>query len=164
MHTYETMFITPPNLTEEEEAEAVSTLAKIVDDGGGQFTVNERMGRRRLAYPIMNFNDGVYTRFLYDAVPAVPTELERRIRISDKVLRVLTVRLDGQIADKAKKQAIEDMQARAEAAERERLEAIEREKAEAEAAAAAPAAPPSEDAAPAGGETTGTESAGDGEA
>src|SRR5262245_62957708 len=76
---------------------------------------NDRMGRRRLAYAIGKFDDGVYTRFLYDSLPAVPKELERRIRISDKVLRYLTVRLEPDWAVAAKEQAVRDAQARAEA-------------------------------------------------
>jgi small subunit ribosomal protein S6 len=89
-----------------------------VTDGGGAITVNERLGRRRLAYPIHKHSDGVYVRFLYDAEPAVPKELERRLRLSDKILRVLTVRLEPHWATAAKEQAVRDARARAEAAER----------------------------------------------
>jgi small subunit ribosomal protein S6 len=76
---------------------------------------NERMGRRRLAYTIKKCDDGVYTRFLYDSDIAVPKELERRIRISDRVLRYLTVRLEPDWAVESKEQAVRDAQARADA-------------------------------------------------
>src|SRR5262245_56746752 len=75
----------------------------------------DRMGRRRLAYPIQKFEDGVYTRFLYDSGSDVPRELERRMRISDKVLRHLTVQLEREWAVGAKEQVVKDAQARAEA-------------------------------------------------
>ena len=52
MDTYQTVFITVPNLTEDEERTVVDDLAKVVTTGGGAFTANDRMGRRRLAYPI----------------------------------------------------------------------------------------------------------------
>lgn len=115
MFTYETIFITTPTLTEDEERTLVGTFAQIVSDGGGSMAANERMGRRRLAYPIQKFDDGVYTRFLYDSDPAVPKELERRIRISDKVIRYLTVRMEPDWAIASKEQAVRDAQARADA-------------------------------------------------
>ncbi len=108
MPTYETLFITPPTLSDDDERATVEGLAAIVTDGGGAFTVNERMGRRRLAYAIRKFEDGVYTRFLYDADIAVPKELERRIRLSDNVLRSLTVRLEEDWAAASKIQAVKD--------------------------------------------------------
>jgi len=124
LHTYETIFITPPTLSEEDEQTLVGTMAQVVVDGGGQFTVKERMGRRRLAYPIHKHDEGVYTRFLYDADPAVTKELERRIRLSDNVIRSLTVRLEEDWAVAAKVEAVEDADRRARAqAEREAAEA-----------------------------------------
>ena len=114
MPTYETIFITLPTLSEEDERSATAPLAQIVSERGSM-VANERIGRRRLAYPIKKFEDGVYTRFLYDAEPSLPKELERRLRISDKVLRQLTVRLEEDWAVAAKEQAIRDALAREEA-------------------------------------------------
>ena len=135
MPTYETLFITPPTLSDDEEKSTVAMLAAIVTDGGGVFTANERMGRRRLAYPIRKFEDGVYMRFLYDCEVEIPKELERRIRISDNVLRSLTVRLEDNWAEAAKVQAVKDAERRAEM----EAEAAQRAAEEAERAAAAPA-------------------------
>ena len=115
IRTYETIFITLPTLTDEEERATVDALAAIVTDGGGTFAANDRMGRRRLAYPIKKLEDGVYTRFLYDSDPAVPKELDRRLRISDRVIRHMTVYMDPEWAVASKEQAVRDAQARAEA-------------------------------------------------
>jgi len=156
MQTYETIFITTPILTEDEERKAVETLAGIVTDGGGSMVANERMGRRRLAYPIAKHNDGVYVRFLYDAEDTVPTELERRIRISDDILRVLTIRLEPKWAEHSKKQAVIDAQARVDAAEREKQEA--EEAARLAAAAPPPAEPAAEASAPEAPAATAAES------
>ena len=112
MPTYETLFITLPTLSEEEERAAVAPLAQVVAERG-TMVANERIGRRRLAYVIKKCEDGVYTRFLYDADEALPRELERRLRISDKVLRHLTVRLEEDWAVAAKEQAVRDAEARA---------------------------------------------------
>lgn len=140
MNTYETVFITPPNLTEEDERATVDLMSKIVTDGGGTFHANDRMGRRRLAYPIQKHEDGVYTRFLYDSANTVPIELQRRMRIADSILRSITVRLEKDWAEAAKKQAVLDAQRRIdEAKEAERRAKEEAEKAEKEAAQAAEA-------------------------
>ena len=145
MHTYETIFISVPTLSEDEEQALVGAMAQVVIDGGGRFTANERMGRRRLAYPIRKFDDGVYTRFLYDADPSVPKELERRIRLSDHVMRSLTVRLEEDWAAASKIEAVQEAERRARAeAEREAAESAQA--AESEAAAARLAADPLRDA------------------
>jgi small subunit ribosomal protein S6 len=128
VQTYETLFISTPTLTEEDEQATVDTFSVIVSDGGGTMVANERMGRRRLAYPIRKQTDGVYVRFLYDSEAGVPKELERRMRLSDKILRVLTVRLEERQAVQAKEQAVRDAQARVEAAEREAQERAEAER------------------------------------
>jgi len=160
MQTYETLFVTTPTLTEEEEQSIVEGLAQIVTDGGGSFAANERMGRRRLAYPIEKHNDGVYVRFLYDSDAAVPKELERRLRLSDRILRVLTVRLEPKWAVASKEQAVRDAQARVEAAEREKLEREEAERKALEEPAAESTETTTEDsesdraAAPSGGDET----------
>jgi small subunit ribosomal protein S6 len=140
MATYETLFITPPTLTDAEEATLVGGFAAVIREGGGQLVARESMGRRRLAYPIQRHDDGVYTLLLYDAAPAVPRELERRIRLSDKVLRWVTVRLDEEWAAEAKVQAARQAEAR-ERAEAARVAAAEPSSAEA-AGAALPAGSP----------------------
>ncbi len=111
MPTYETLFITLPTLSEDEEHVVVAPLAQLVVERGAM-VANERLGRRRLAYPIKKHEDGVYTRFLYDADETLPREIERRLRISDKVLRQLTVRLEEDWAVAAKEQAVRDAEAR----------------------------------------------------
>jgi len=149
--TYETLFITPPNLPEDEERATVDAMAQVVADGGGTMIANDRMGRRRLGYPIRKFEDGVYVRFLYDAESEVPKELERRIRLSDRVLRSLTVRLDREWAEAAKQEAVDEA--------RRRVEEAERKAAEAEAGEGAEAAPP--EAVPGEATAEATASAGD---
>ena len=109
MHTYETIFITRPTLSEDEEKATVEAMSEVVRNGGGDLVHTDRMGRRRLCFPIAKQHDGVYTRLLYDSEPAVPKELDRRSRLSDEVLRLLTVRLEPDWAEAAKVQAKEDM-------------------------------------------------------
>lgn len=152
MNTYETVFITPPNLTEEDERATVELMSQIVTEGGGTFHANDRMGRRRLAYPIQKFEDGVYTRFLYDSESTVPRELQRRMRIADSVLRSITVKLERDWAKAAKEQAVIDAQRRVEEAREAERRAAEAEKEEAARAAAAEAGETSSAEAPAEGD------------
>ena len=144
MSTYETLYITPPNLAEDDERATVDHMSGIVTDGGGTLLANDRMGRRRLAYPIQKFDDGVYVRLLYDSESGVPIELERRGRLSDKVLRTLTVKLERDWAEHAKQEAVDDARRREEAAVAEAAAAPPPavDKAEAPEAAAAQAETP----------------------
>jgi small subunit ribosomal protein S6 len=147
MPTYETVFITPPDLADEDERATVETMAQIVGQGGGTIIASDRMGRRRLAYPIRKHEDGVYVRFLYDSGADVPKELERRFRLSDNVLRYLTVTLEEDWAQAAKEQAARDAQRRADAAVEAERQAVEAERQAAEAAASEAARRPEETAA-----------------
>jgi small subunit ribosomal protein S6 len=137
VRTYETVFITLPTLTEDEERAIVGGFEQVLSDSGATMFTTDRMGRRRLAYPIQKFEDGVYTRFLYDSGADVPRELERRMRISDKVLRHLTVQLEREWAVGAKEQVIKDAQAKVEAEARRAALEAEGRLAEAEAATGA---------------------------
>jgi small subunit ribosomal protein S6 len=146
--TYETIFITPPNLTEEDERSTVEAMAQVITDGGGSIVANDRMGRRRLAYPIRKFDDGVYIRLLYDSDAEVIRELERRFRLSDNVLRYLTVHMQPDWAEWSKEDAAREAKRKIEAeaaakakAEEEARAAAEAEAKAAEDAAAAEAAP-----------------------
>jgi small subunit ribosomal protein S6 len=130
--TYETIFITSPTLTEEETETTVSMLAGVVTDGNGEMIANEKMGRRRLAYPISKFDDGVYTKFLYEAEGQIPKELDRRGRLADQVLRSLTVKLDVDWAADARVQAALVVQKRIEDEARAIEEAEQKVKDEAE--------------------------------
>jgi len=124
LNTYETIFITTPNLSEDEEKSTVEALQAVITERGGAIHIAERMGRRRLAYPIRKFDDGVYTRFLYDSETDAPKELDRRMRLSDRVLRSLTVRLHRQWAIDAKEQAVRILERIAEDAARAEEEAV----------------------------------------
>ena len=115
MRRYELMLVIRPDVADDKSQALVDRITRGVTASGGQIVKVAPWGRRRLAYPIQKFEDGVYTRFLYDSVAEVPRELERRMRISDKVLRHLTVHLEREWAVGAKEQVIKDAQAKAEA-------------------------------------------------
>lgn len=91
---YETIFILHPELTEEEAEEAVQGLNKILEDRGSETIRIERGGKRRLAYPIHKQRYGYYTLIHFRALSDALLELERAYRLSDRVLRYISVRYD----------------------------------------------------------------------
>ena len=103
--TYELMFVVRPDLTEEELDKLVSTLESQANAAGAAVKNIERMGKRRLAYSVRKFNDGMYVLFTLLASGEGLHELERRLRVAEPVIKFLTVRMDEEIkrADKMKK-------------------------------------------------------------
>src|ERR1044071_10446262 len=94
MRVYEVLFIIAPN-TEEGDIEALVTqLSDVVTNQGAQVTNVNRMGRRRLAYSIGKFNEGHYVVLTVEGTGAEIAEVERRMRVTDAVIRYITIRID----------------------------------------------------------------------
>lgn len=91
MRKYEMMYIVKPNLEEEARTEILNKVKSIIEADGTVDSVDE-WGNRRLAYEIEKLNEGYYVLVNYTAAVDVPKEIERNLRISDKVLRYLTVK------------------------------------------------------------------------
>ncbi len=92
--TYEVVFIVDPDATDDEVTRLSESLQQTITDQGGTITKNETLGRRTLAYPINRKTEGIYLLFEVDGSGREIAELERRMRVSDQVLRYLTVRVD----------------------------------------------------------------------
>lgn len=94
MRTYELMFISSPNTTEEEINKIVSQIEHAVTERGGKIAKIEAMGRRKLAYRIEKFDEGIYTLIHIEGTGQEIAEVERRLRVADFVIRYLSVRTD----------------------------------------------------------------------
>jgi len=92
--TYELMFIVRPDMTDEDLGKLIATLETAVTSAGGAVQKVERMGKRRLAYQVRKFNDGVFVLMMLEGGGAVIHELERRLRVTEQVIKFLTVRVD----------------------------------------------------------------------
>src|SRR2546429_4130615 len=101
---YELMFIVRPDMVEEDLNKLISTLESSVPSAGGT-TKTEVWGKRRLAYRVGRFNDGIFVLMMIDGIGAVVHELERRLRVTEPVIKFLTVRTDEELKrlDKIKK-------------------------------------------------------------
>src|SRR5580658_2727501 len=103
---YEVMFIVRPDIPEEEADKLVAGFSSTVTNGGGQVKSVEKMGRRRLAYMVRKFNDGNYVLMTIAANGAVVLELERRLRVTEPVIKFITVRMDEEEKRLAKVKAL----------------------------------------------------------
>jgi small subunit ribosomal protein S6 len=103
---YEVVFIVEPSTQEDDLTRLTDGLRGIVTDQGGTVTKSEVMGRRHLAYPIGRSNEGIYVLFEVEGTGKEIAEMERRMRVSDQVMRYLTVRVDEE------RQRAEKMRAR----------------------------------------------------
>ncbi len=94
MTQYETGFIVSPNLPEEEAVRLIQQMADVVAQKKGRMVKQDVWGKRRMAYSIKRFHEGVYVFFTYEGGGEVPLELERRFKQTDAIIRFLTVKKD----------------------------------------------------------------------
>ena len=94
MRLYDIVVLVTPDLNEEDAAKVTADYRKIMTDGGGELVKDEPWGRRRLAFPIDRKREAYYHYFQVSAEPALVAETERRLKLSDQVLRHLAVRAD----------------------------------------------------------------------
>jgi small subunit ribosomal protein S6 len=92
--TYELMFIVRPDMTDEDLEKLVSTLETTVTSAQGSVKAIDRMGKRRLAYMVRKFREGIYILMTIEGAGTVIHELERRLRVTEQVIKFLTVRID----------------------------------------------------------------------
>jgi small subunit ribosomal protein S6 len=92
--TYELMFIVRPDMAEEDQDKLISTLETVVTTSGGQVKTVEKMGKRRLAYTVRRFHEGLYMLLTVEGGGGLIHELERRLRVTEPVIKFITVRID----------------------------------------------------------------------
>jgi len=103
---YEVMFIVRPDVAEEDLDKLIAGLEQTITNGGGKLRSTEKLGRRKLAYMVRKFNDGNYVLLTVDADGVLIAELERRLRVSEPVIKFITVRMDEEEKRLAKVRAI----------------------------------------------------------
>ena len=105
---YELMFIVRPDMTDEDLDKLISTLQSAVPASGGTVQKVEKMGKRRLAYTVRRFHEGIYILLIVEGGGPMIHELERRLRVTEPVIKFLTVRIDEEQKRLAKIKAIRD--------------------------------------------------------
>ncbi|HVI08435.1 MAG TPA: 30S ribosomal protein S6 [Candidatus Binatia bacterium] len=92
--TYELMFIVRPDMADEDLDKLISSLESSVTSAAGTVKNVERMGKRRLAYIVRKFREGIYILLTIEGAGNVIHEVERRLRVTEPVIKFLTVRID----------------------------------------------------------------------
>jgi small subunit ribosomal protein S6 len=91
---YEVMFIVRPDIEDADVDKLIAGFEQTIVNGGGNLRSTEKLGRRKLAYTVRKFNDGNYVLLTLDADGKLVAELERRLRVSEPVIKFITVRMD----------------------------------------------------------------------
>ena len=94
MRDYELIVIISPEVPEEEVPTNIDKIGEFITSKGGSITQVDRWGKRRLAYPINHLKEGNYVLTKFKFEPSMTAELEANLRISEKILRHMIVRLD----------------------------------------------------------------------
>ena len=106
MRIYEELFIAKPDAPDEEVDQFIEQLRTQLTNAGATVDKVDKWGKRRLAYRVDKYREGAYVLLQFSANAEAVSELERRLRVSDIVIKYLTVRIDQTLKrlEKRKKQ------------------------------------------------------------
>jgi small subunit ribosomal protein S6 len=88
------MYIIAAALDDEAKDTVMEMVDGVITNGGGEIAKTDRIGLKKLAYPIRKKNEGYYVLVTFSAPAELPKELDRRLRISDDVVRHMIINLD----------------------------------------------------------------------
>ncbi len=97
MRIYEELFIIRPDATEEEIEPFIEQMKQVITSAGGTVDKTEKWGIRKLAYRVAKREEGYYVLLQVTSDPEAVKEMERRLRVSDLVLKFITVRIDEKL-------------------------------------------------------------------
>lgn len=95
MRTYELVYILKPNVEEDVKETVLEKVKSIVEEGKGEIEKIDVWGNRKMAYEIQDFTDGYYVLVVFKAGVDVPKEIDRNLKISDKVIRHMIVNVEA---------------------------------------------------------------------
>ncbi len=97
MSIYESIFIINPNLTDEETNNVIKKMQDVVAKQGGEMIKFEDWGKKKLAYEVKKQKRGHYVFFQFKSTPAAIAELERTFKLTDAVIKFLSVKLEKEL-------------------------------------------------------------------
>jgi len=105
LRTYEALYIIRPDVPEDQIQTVADGVTKLITDNGGAIVRSEIWGKRRLAYEVKHFNEGVYVLVRFEAESDFPDKLEQYFRLSEEVIRWLVTYFDEQMLRLEEEQA-----------------------------------------------------------
>jgi len=111
MNHYETIYIVNPNLDDDSLKEAMNKFSDLINKLKGYIVKVNEWGKRKLAYEVKRFDKGYYVVLDFCALPKMVTELERNLKLDDRILKYITVKIDENVDPKdliSKEKEIED--------------------------------------------------------
>ena len=108
---YEELFIVKPDTPEEEVDAYIEQVKTVIGNGKGTVDKVDKWGVRKLAYRVMKYAEGNYTLIQFTSTPELVHEVERRMRVSDLVIKFITVRIDEKQKKIAKRKKARDKRA-----------------------------------------------------
>jgi small subunit ribosomal protein S6 len=106
MRKYEIVFVLRTDVPEEEVDKVIAQMQSVVSSTGGEIEKVEKMGRRQLAYAVERQREGYYVLFVLNGGGDTVKEFERRLKVTDAVIKFLTVRVDEELKRAEKMKAL----------------------------------------------------------
>lgn len=103
--TYEILFIADPNLGEPEVDALAALVQGHVEKDGGKLQKMEKWGKKRLAYAVRRHREGYYVLLVAEGTGVMVKEVERRLKVTDGIIRYLTVRVDEELRKAERRKA-----------------------------------------------------------
>ncbi|HIE65893.1 MAG: 30S ribosomal protein S6 [Nitrospira sp.] len=93
MNAYETIYIVKPTLSEEEITKITDKIKALIEKDGGEIVGADSFGKKRLAYEVRKEKRGIYLILHFRATPAILLELEQSYRLSETIIKYLTIKI-----------------------------------------------------------------------
>jgi small subunit ribosomal protein S6 len=111
MRVYEELFIMKPDAPEEDVDAYIEQVKALIITGKGTVDKVDKWGTRKLAYRVSKFSEGIYVLVVFTSGPELVREVERRMRVTDMVIKFITVRIDEKQKKIAKRKLARDKRA-----------------------------------------------------
>lgn len=109
MQSYETMYILRPDMGEEQTDQSITKYQNLLNENGAVDLETQHRGKRRLAYEIQRYREGVYIQMNYQGPGDAVKAMERAMRLSEDVVRYLTIKQDLASAEEDSEPSVEEV-------------------------------------------------------
>jgi len=94
MRAYETIFIIAPTASDEERTKLIEEQKSFIEREKGKIEKIDVWGMKKLAFPVKKFTEGFYVYFLYQGYSGIVERWEKKLKLTESIIRYLTVKVD----------------------------------------------------------------------